>query len=145
MDDGNQKNEKTEENKPKEVEFKNQLNKSNINNNNINTSKILEKVSNNDNSKILRTNKKIFNNVLQESIINSQKRYSNIETLGSNFKFVSNKKVPLKPLKINDQEYYRNFFMLTYQAIKLNSENPEVFENVNKKLFLNLIKHIVKT
>ena len=138
MDEGIQNNEKTDENKLKEIEFKNFINKSNNN-----TSKILERVSNNDNSKLLRTNKKVFENVLPESLIKSQKRYSNLENLGSNFKFVSNKKLQAKPLKINDQEYYKNFFMLTYQAIKFNSENQEVFENVNTNLFL--IFALVKT
>jgi len=123
--DGIQKNENYDEYKAKEVEFKSMLNKGDNN-----TSKILEKISNNDNSKLLKTNKKIFEKIIPESIIKSQKRYSNIENLSSNFKFLSNKKIPSKPLKINDQEYYKNFFMLTYQAIKLNSENPEIFDKV---------------
>ena len=123
--DGIKKNENDDEYKAKEVEFKSMLNKGDNN-----TSKILEKISNNDNSKLLKTNKKIFEKIIPESIIKSQKRYSNIENLSSNFKFLSNKKIPSKPLKINDQEYYKNFFMLTYQAIKLNSENPEIFDKV---------------
>jgi hypothetical protein len=123
--DGIKKNENDDEYKAKEVEYKNMLNKGNNN-----TSKKLQKISNNDNLKLLKTNKKIFEKIIPESIIKSQKRYSNIENLNSNFKFVSNKKIHSKPLKINDQEYYKNFFMLTYQAIKLNSENPKIFEKV---------------
>lgn len=124
--DGIQNKDNKEHNTSKEIESKNIFNENHQNN----SSKILQKFYNNDNSQILKTNKKIFDNFIPESIIKSQKRYSNIETLGSNFKFVSNKKITAKPLKINDQDYYRNFFMLTYQAIKLNSENLEIFENV---------------
>jgi len=142
MDEGVQKNEKTEENKLYEVEFKNLLNKSNYNHND-NETKIIEKVSNNDNSKVLRTNKKLFENILPETLVKSQKRYSNIENICSNFKFVSNKKAPAKSLKINDQDYYKNFFMLTYQAFKLNSENTEVFDYV--KIIFILFYLIVET
>lgn len=125
------KNEKTQENNLKEIELKNILNKSNnnINKDNHNLSKNFDRTSNLDNSKILKTNKKLFDNLISESLIKSQNRFSQLEN--SNFKFVSNKKIPAKPLKINDQEYYKNFFMLTYQAIKLNSEDPEIFEEVN--------------
>jgi len=130
--DVEQKNEKTEENNIKETEFKNFLNKSNNNlnkeNNNNNISKNFDRTSNLNNSKILKTNIKFFDNLISESLIKSQKRYSQLDN--PNFKFVSNKKTPAKPLKINDQEYYKNFFMLTYQAIKLNSEDSEIFEEV---------------
>ena len=88
----------------------------------------LDKSINNDNSiNILKTNVKLFDNFISESLSKSQnKRHSNIENLNSNFKFISNKKMPGKSLKLNDTEYYKNFFMLTYQAIKLNSENTEI-------------------
>jgi len=133
--DGIQKTEKLDNNNfIRENEFKNIINKKeNINNsNNLNNiSKSINKTSLNENSKLIKTNNaKTTESFISESLIKTQKRHSNIENINSNFKFGTNKKILGKPLKINDQEYYKNFFLLTYQAIKLNSEDLDVFDYV---------------
>lgn len=142
--DGIQKTEKLDNNTYiRDNEFKNLINKKeNINNNNNfnNICKSNNKTSLNENSKLIKTNNaKIAESFVSDSLIKTQKRHSNIENINSNFKFGTNKKIASKPLKINDQEYYKNFFMLTYQAIKLNSEDIDVFEHVKFHLiaFIN--------
>ncbi len=133
--EGMQKIDKCDINVSKEIDSKISLNKSNNNTvrENLNLSKNFDRTSNLDNSKIFKTNKKTFENLISESILKSQKR--SFQQDNSNFKFVSNKKIPGRPLKINDQEYYKNFFMLTYQAIKLNSEDLEIFEEVPNRFY----------
>lgn len=76
--------------------------------------------------------KNLDTNLANENInkSNNLKIFSS-EKLNSNFKYISNKKItPSKPLRLNTSDYYKSFFMLTYQAIKMNQEEPDILENV---------------
>ena len=82
----------------------------------------------------IKSNLKLFQNLFSESIAKNKNMlnsgdYDNPIDLN---KIFSTKQVVKKSLIINDLEYHKNFFMLTYQASKINSDEPEIYSIVNK-------------